>query len=171
MSALAPMSYRAATPVAASPLPNMSLGPFSRASNIFSNLLTYAFLSFVFPSYQLAVLNVGINPQCTNLVPGETLCLGNADEDCSDTYAVQSDDTCESISEHSGVPLDMIFLNNPEIDDDCSNLYVGQVSHIHPSFTFRSDRNNPTSSLGPLRRDNTHSPRRPRRPRCPHSEP
>lgn len=79
-------------------------------------------------TYQLAVVNYGIvNPDCTNLYAGETLCLGHTGEDCTDTYVVQDCDTCEDISTKTGVPLDTLYANNPQIDDDCSNIYVGEV--------------------------------------------
>jgi hypothetical protein len=38
--------------------------------------------------YQLAVINQGIlNPQCTNLVPNESICLGYQGEDCTTVYS------------------------------------------------------------------------------------
>jgi len=79
-------------------------------------------------TYQLAVVNYGIiNQDCSNLYPGEQLCLGHTGEDCTDTYVVEACDTCEDISNKTGVPLDQLYVNNPQIDDDCSNIYVGEV--------------------------------------------
>jgi hypothetical protein len=87
-------------------------------------------------SYQLAVVNTHkIDPSCSNLNPGETLCLGNKGEDCSDTYVVQPDDTCDGVSAKTGVNSTMLHTNNPQINEQCGNLYVGEVSlrsHVEP---------------------------------------
>jgi len=79
-------------------------------------------------TYQLAVVNYGIiNQECSNLYAGEHICLGHPGEDCTDTYVVEPCDTCEDISAKTGVPLDILYVNNPQIDDDCKNIYVGEV--------------------------------------------
>ncbi|KAF8965452.1 hypothetical protein BDZ97DRAFT_1812236, partial [Flammula alnicola] len=51
-------------------------------------------------TYQLAVVNSGsVNSACTNLIPGQSLCLAQkATEDCSTTYVVLADDTCAGIA-------------------------------------------------------------------------
>lgn len=39
--------------------------------------------------YQLAVVNNGIiNDDCTNLIPGQKICLGYEGEDCTTVYGV-----------------------------------------------------------------------------------
>ncbi|EIN04658.1 hypothetical protein PUNSTDRAFT_128216 [Punctularia strigosozonata HHB-11173 SS5] len=78
-------------------------------------------------TYQLAVANSNIDPACSNLLPGETLCLGNEGEDCSTTYVVKADDTCDTIGGVAGVNSTMLTLNNPQINQDCTNLYIGEV--------------------------------------------
>ncbi|KAI6023406.1 hypothetical protein EDC04DRAFT_2869562 [Pisolithus marmoratus] len=79
-------------------------------------------------TYQVAVVNYGnIDPDCDNLMPGETICLGFAGEDCQTTYVVQLGDTCDDISAAYGVNTTILYMNNPQINEDCSNIYVGEV--------------------------------------------
>lgn len=79
-------------------------------------------------TYQLAVVNHGvINSECTNLEPGKKICLGWLGADCQTTTIVQKDDSCEKIQARSGVNSTILNLNNPQINDDCSNLYIGEV--------------------------------------------
>ncbi|KAF8181642.1 hypothetical protein BJ912DRAFT_979637 [Pholiota molesta] len=79
--------------------------------------------------YQLAVLNSNaVNSACTNLLPGQTLCLAeNADEDCNSTYTVLNGDSCDSIAAANALNTTILTLNNPQIDQGCSNIYPGEV--------------------------------------------
>jgi len=79
-------------------------------------------------TYQLAVVNNGIiNSDCSNLEAGKAICLGTAGEDCSTTYTVQKDDTCDLISAAHSINSTILNLNNPQINDACDNLYIGEV--------------------------------------------
>jgi len=79
-------------------------------------------------TYQLSAINVGtINASCDNLVPGTEICIGYADEDCSTTYVVRANDTCYDIATNHGTNTSLLYQNNPQIDQDCSNIYVGEV--------------------------------------------
>ncbi|KAF8178488.1 hypothetical protein BJ912DRAFT_664798 [Pholiota molesta] len=80
-------------------------------------------------TYQLAVLNSNaVNSACTNLLPGQTLCLAeNADEDCNSTYTVLNGDSCDSIAAANALNTTILTLNNPQIDQGCSNIYPGEV--------------------------------------------
>jgi LysM repeat protein len=79
-------------------------------------------------TYQLAVVNHNvINSECTNLVPGNDICLGWAGSDCQTTTVIRKDDTCEKIESRSGINATILYLNNPQINDDCSNIYIGEV--------------------------------------------
>ncbi|KIY50219.1 hypothetical protein FISHEDRAFT_17040, partial [Fistulina hepatica ATCC 64428] len=78
-------------------------------------------------TFQLAYLNSAIDANCSNLYINETLCLGLTGEDCTSTYVVGTNDTCESISNSTGVNTTMIYFNNPQIDDECSNIYLSEV--------------------------------------------
>jgi hypothetical protein len=80
------------------------------------------------PSYQLAVVNIdNINPQCSNLVPYSSICLGWAGEDCTTTYVVQLGDTCDEVAAAWGLNTTIFYLNNPQLNSDCTNLYIGEV--------------------------------------------
>jgi len=78
-------------------------------------------------TYQLAVLNPDINAQCSNLMPGQSLCLGTAGEDCTDTYVVQPNDTCEEVADAHKVDLGVLYHNNPQLHPTCDNMYIGEV--------------------------------------------
>ncbi|KAG8935162.1 hypothetical protein FRC01_007395 [Tulasnella sp. 417] len=79
-------------------------------------------------SYQLAVSNYQtVNDGCTNLAVGQVICLGLTGADCATTYSVQSGDYCDLIASNNGINSTMLMTNNPQIDDNCYNLYVGQV--------------------------------------------
>jgi LysM repeat protein len=87
-------------------------------------------------SWQLATVNTGsINGDCTNLIPGQTICLGlKPEEDCSTTYTVAIGDTCENIASNNALNSTILYLNNPQINDDCSNIYIGEVSFSSQFF-------------------------------------
>ncbi|OAX41839.1 hypothetical protein K503DRAFT_711825 [Rhizopogon vinicolor AM-OR11-026] len=79
-------------------------------------------------TYQLAVVNYGIiDDACDNLVPGNTYCLGWQGEDCTTTYVVQANDDCDIISGAAGISNAILYQNNPQINEDCTNIYIGEV--------------------------------------------
>ncbi|KAF8154868.1 hypothetical protein B0H34DRAFT_783885 [Crassisporium funariophilum] len=79
-------------------------------------------------TYQLAAINSAVvNAGCTNLIPGNSICLGTAGEDCSTTYVVVADDTCETIGAKNSVNSTILTLNNPQINSACDNIYIGEV--------------------------------------------
>ncbi|KAG6819911.1 hypothetical protein H0H93_007445 [Arthromyces matolae] len=78
-------------------------------------------------SYQLSVANPAIDTSCSNLVPQTTICLGYSGEDCSTTYVVTADDTCDGIASNNGLNSTILYLNNPQINSDCTNIYIGEV--------------------------------------------
>jgi LysM repeat protein len=79
-------------------------------------------------TYQLAVINVGIiDSKCSNLVPNKSICLGYSGEDCTTTYVVQPDDSCDLISSKHGINSTILYFNNPQINEACTNIYVGEV--------------------------------------------
>ncbi|KAH7909423.1 hypothetical protein BJ138DRAFT_990358, partial [Hygrophoropsis aurantiaca] len=79
-------------------------------------------------TYQLAVVNDGIiDEECNNLNPGTSYCLGWQGEDCSTTYVVQPNDDCDIISNGAGINNTILYLNNPQINSDCTNIYIGEV--------------------------------------------
>ncbi|KAL1669794.1 hypothetical protein GGF50DRAFT_43540 [Schizophyllum commune] len=79
-------------------------------------------------TYQLAIINAGvINEDCTNLISGQSYCIGYDAEDCSDVWVVEAQQTCSEITGATGLNQTLLQENNPQIADDCSNLYVGEV--------------------------------------------
>jgi len=77
--------------------------------------------------YQLFALNPQINPECTNLMPDEKLCLAKQTEDCKQVYQVKPNDTCEQVAEAHGIELSTLYHNNPQLNHECTNLYIDEV--------------------------------------------
>ena len=71
-----------------------------------------------------------INEDCTNLISGQSYCIGYDAEDCSDVWVVEAQQTCGDITGATGLNQTLLQENNPQIADDCSNLYVGEVRSL-----------------------------------------
>ncbi|KAI0249274.1 hypothetical protein BJV78DRAFT_1129951 [Lactifluus subvellereus] len=78
-------------------------------------------------TYQLAVVNPSINSDCTNLLPGQILCLGLSEGDCTTTYVVKPDDDCDIVSFAHQINSTVFRSNNPQLNANCSNMYIGEV--------------------------------------------
>ncbi|KAF9446070.1 carbohydrate-binding module family 50 protein, partial [Macrolepiota fuliginosa MF-IS2] len=80
------------------------------------------------PSWQIRFENSDfIDVTCSNLYPGEQLCLGVVGRDCQKVYVVKSGDTCASIAAAYGLTADgFIHANWRAVDQDCS-IYAGEV--------------------------------------------
>jgi len=110
-------------------------------------------------TYQLAVNNINnINYNCSNLQYGEIICLGSVGADCQTTHVVGSGDTCDSIASAAGINTTMLNLNNPQIDADCTNVYIGEVLCTAGSLLATpipsSSKPLPTPSPSPVNNDN-----------------
>uniref|UniRef100_A0A8H8CDS6 LysM domain-containing protein n=1 Tax=Psilocybe cubensis TaxID=181762 RepID=A0A8H8CDS6_PSICU len=80
-------------------------------------------------TFQLASVNNGIiDAGCDNLVVGEVLCLGLIGHDCTDVHVVVEGDTCESIALESGSSISAILSNNPNVNSECTNIGIGEVT-------------------------------------------
>lgn len=80
-------------------------------------------------TYQLAAVNVGIiDATCSNLEPGQNLCLGTTGQDCTETYVITETDSCGSIlAQFPAVNSTILAQNNPNVDSACDNIYPGEV--------------------------------------------
>jgi len=83
-------------------------------------------------TYQLAVINKDINDKCSNLMPKQTICLGYEGEDCKTVYVVTKGDTCDKIATTFGMNTTILYENNPQIDTQCHNIYIGEVLCVSP---------------------------------------
>jgi LysM repeat protein len=87
-------------------------------------------------TFQLAAVNSAlIDERCGNLVPGGTLCLGRQGEDCTDVYVVKPNDSCETIAAAHNTNTTILRLNNPQINDHCDNIYIGEVLCVASTVT------------------------------------
>ncbi|KAG2032652.1 hypothetical protein BDR03DRAFT_742295 [Suillus americanus] len=79
-------------------------------------------------TYQLAAVNSKIiDPGCDNLFIGQVLCLGISDQDCNVTHVMQTGDTCQSVANATGIPINTLLTNNPNVNTICTNVYAGEV--------------------------------------------
>jgi len=78
-------------------------------------------------THQLAYLNSQINARCNNLMIGETLCLSTSSVNCAKTYVVQLHDTCDGVAAAHHIHLDTLYQKNPQINRQCTNMYIGEV--------------------------------------------
>ncbi|OBZ77306.1 hypothetical protein A0H81_01785 [Grifola frondosa] len=86
-------------------------------------------------TYQLAVVNTGnIDSSCDNLQVGNTICLGTVGEDCTTTYVVKQNDSCDLIAQNYQLNTTILYTNNPQIDAECSNIYIGEVLCVAKSI-------------------------------------
>ncbi|KAI0838893.1 carbohydrate-binding module family 50 protein [Hypoxylon sp. FL0890] len=82
--------------------------------------------------------NPQVNSGCTNLYPGELVCVGVATTtgcpaptepgiaaNCDSCYTVVSGDTCLSITQPRGISLSDFYAWNPSINSGCTNLQPG----------------------------------------------
>ncbi|KAJ7176485.1 hypothetical protein C8R46DRAFT_988539 [Mycena filopes] len=98
-------------------------------------------------TYQLATINAGyIHADCGNLQPGASICLGYAGEDCSTTYVVAGNDSCEAITASFGIGSDTLYTNNPQINAACDNLYIGEVLCVSSSVQVPPAPGGPTGT-------------------------
>lgn len=58
----------------------------------------------------------------------QPLCLGITGQDCTSIHVVASGDGCWQIATDAGTDLTTLLANNPNVADDCSNIYPGEVS-------------------------------------------
>jgi len=94
--------------------PNIDCNEISAAQNV--------------STFQLAEVNAAvIDPLCDNLFPGETICLGVTGQDCDVVHVVAEGDFCASIAEAADIDLSLLFINNPNVNSDCSNIGIGEV--------------------------------------------
>lgn len=85
-------------------------------------------------TYQLASANTQtIDPTCSNLQPGQSLCLAWAGYDCTELATVQAQDSCQDILAAANINMTALLYNNPQIGQDCAGLYVGEVLCVSAS--------------------------------------
>jgi LysM domain len=68
-----------------------------------------------------------INAECTDLEVGQVLCIGTQGHDCQTTHVVGAGDSCDAIDSAAGVNMTLLIANNPQINEQCSNIYIGEV--------------------------------------------
>ncbi|KAF8512638.1 hypothetical protein JB92DRAFT_2722829, partial [Gautieria morchelliformis] len=79
-----------------------------------------------------------------------TICLGTIGEDFSNTYTVVPNDTCSTVMNMAGTNATILYANNPQINSDCTNIYVGEVlCTLNEVRVPPASANKPTSPVLP----------------------
>lgn len=79
-------------------------------------------------TFQIMAVNAGtIDALCHNLMPEQLICLGTEGSDCTETHVVGDGDSCASVEATFGLEAGLLRTNNPNIDDECHNVYPGLV--------------------------------------------
>ncbi|KAL4958709.1 LysM peptidoglycan-binding domain-containing protein [Aspergillus stella-maris] len=77
-------------------------------------------------------VNVGEGNAATTVAPVPTDAQGQSNHRCARWYDVEAGDTCETLTRQFAIPLqDLIFLN-PQISNDCSNLWLNTSYCVRP---------------------------------------
>ncbi|KAF8488464.1 hypothetical protein JB92DRAFT_2757317, partial [Gautieria morchelliformis] len=96
---------------------------------------------------------------CSNLGIGQTICLGTIGEDCSNTYTVVPNDTCSTVMNMPGTNATILYANNPQINSDFTNIYVGEVlCTLNEVRVPPAPANKPTSPIVPSPGTTTAAP-------------
>ena len=70
----------------------------------------------------------------------QILCLGIIGQDCTIVTPVNSGDTCTSITTAANITLATLLANNPNVNENCTNILIGEVSSLlFLSFTEMTD--------------------------------
>lgn len=79
-------------------------------------------------TFQLSHVNpLSIDEACENLQIGSEICLGFGDSDCTKIHTVVEGDTCGHIIDIYGMDDATLRKNNPQINEGCTNIYIGEV--------------------------------------------
>ncbi|KAL4259537.1 hypothetical protein AB1N83_009701 [Pleurotus pulmonarius] len=86
-------------------------------------------------SFQLAASNFGvINADCTNIFPGQVICLRRVCLDCNNVHVVAEGDSCTSIANAAQISVGTLVANNPNLGPVCNLLFPGEVVCVANSF-------------------------------------
>ncbi|KAF9493859.1 hypothetical protein BDN71DRAFT_1449732 [Pleurotus eryngii] len=86
-------------------------------------------------SFQLAASNFGvINANCTNISPGQVICLRRECLDCNNVHVVAQGDSCTSIADAARISVATLVANNPNLGPNCNLLFPGEVVCVADSF-------------------------------------
>ncbi|KIK60811.1 hypothetical protein GYMLUDRAFT_261197 [Collybiopsis luxurians FD-317 M1] len=82
------------------------------------------------PTAALLECNPQIDAACDNLIPGEQLATpltATSCGICGTFYVVKAGDVCDSIGAIFDVTFAGLQCANPQINDECTNLQIGEV--------------------------------------------
>lgn len=78
---------------------------------------------------------LALNPllDCSLLRPGGRVCLAAAGGGCAVAHTVSAGDHCSGLAEAAGVSLRQLLDLNPGLDEECTNLELGQTVCLSPA--------------------------------------
>lgn len=60
----------------------------------------------------------------------QVICLGLVGQDCTTVHVVQNGDSCPTIASQANITDGQLLTDNPNIDSNCTNIYVGEVQEF-----------------------------------------
>ncbi|PPR06460.1 hypothetical protein CVT24_002621 [Panaeolus cyanescens] len=84
-------------------------------------------------NYDLERINPTIS--CANLIQGHAICVDAPEVDCSAVYIVDgSEGGCSNIASAHDITFSELRTLNPNINEQCTNIYIGQVLCVAPDL-------------------------------------
>ena len=120
----------------------------TRNTSLFASMPTIEFLASNWPrsTWLLLIPFATICSSARSVSPGscgtkrithgstvQTICLGVTGQDCQTIHVVAEGDFCASIADVAGIDVSTLLANNPNVNSDCSNIGIGEVSPKIPN--------------------------------------
>jgi hypothetical protein len=71
------------------------------------------------------------------------VCISSPPAACSQQYTVQEGDTCTSIATAAAIPVQQLYSLNPSINEECTNIQIGQLLCLTDSASTQPVSSNP----------------------------
>ena len=64
----------------------------------------------------------------------QIICLSVVNQGCPNVHDVQKGETCITIAKNAGISVAQLIANNPQINEGCTNIRLGEVKEFFPFF-------------------------------------
>ncbi|KAE8353839.1 hypothetical protein BDV28DRAFT_132335 [Aspergillus coremiiformis] len=86
----------------------------------------------------------------TGIVPAPTNAMDGSNRNCSQWYTIQEGDDCALVSMAHAISLTDFYFLNPEIDQECSNLELGETYCVRPVGSIATYPNYTVTGVLPI---------------------
>ncbi|KAI0031257.1 hypothetical protein K488DRAFT_71559 [Vararia minispora EC-137] len=89
-------------------------------------------------TYQiLSVNSPTVNSGCTNIFPGEVICLAIEGQDCQPVAVVQDGDSCSSIASGAAINISTLLANNPNLGSNLLLKFAWTLTLVASPIVYR----------------------------------